>query len=75
MSDSRAALVSAITYARARGKVGRNVASPVKAPPGKSPGRPSRALTQEQHDRFKEPDPGMEYASTPMLPVSGGHRA
>jgi integrase len=48
MSDSRAALVSAITYAQARGKVGRNVAALVKAPPGKSPGRPSRALTQEQ---------------------------
>lgn len=48
MSDSRAALVSAITYAQARGKVGRNVAALVKAPPGKSAGRPSRALTSEQ---------------------------
>jgi len=46
--DSRAALVRAITYAQARGKVGRNVASLIKAPPGKSPGRPSRALTVAQ---------------------------
>lgn len=48
MSDARAALSSAITYAQARGKVARNVVALVKAPPGKSAGRPSRALTQEQ---------------------------
>jgi hypothetical protein len=42
--DSRAALVRAITHAQARGKVSRNVAALIKAPQGKSPGRPSRAL-------------------------------
>ena len=46
--DSRAAVVRAITYAQARGKVARNVASLIQAPRGKSPGRPSRALTVEQ---------------------------
>jgi integrase len=46
--DSRAALASAITYAQARGLVARNAADLVKAPPGKSPGRPSRALTYDQ---------------------------
>lgn len=48
--DSRAALVRAITHAQARGKVSRNVASLIKAPPGRSPGRPSRALTVAQAD-------------------------
>jgi integrase len=46
--DSRAALVRAITHAQARGLVGWNVASLIKAPPGGSPGRPSRALSVGQ---------------------------
>jgi len=46
--DSRAALAAAITYAQARGKVGRNVAALVKAPPGMTDGRPSKALTFDQ---------------------------
>jgi integrase len=46
--DTRAAFVRAITYAQARNLVGRNVASLIKAPPGKAPGRPSRALTAAQ---------------------------
>jgi hypothetical protein len=46
--DSKAALVRVITYAQARGKVARNVASLIKAPPGKKPGRPSHALTVQQ---------------------------
>jgi integrase len=46
--DPRAALAGAITYAQARGKVARNVAALVKAPPGMTDGRPSRALTLEQ---------------------------
>jgi integrase len=50
--DSRAALVRAITYAQARGKVARNVASLIQAPPGVSPGRPSQALTIGQAGAF-----------------------
>lgn len=46
--DSRAALVRVITYAQARDKVSRNVAALIQAPPGKSPGRPSRALNVTQ---------------------------
>lgn len=46
--DTRAALVRVITYAQARNLVARNVASLIKAPPGKAPGRPSRALTVAQ---------------------------
>ena len=46
--DSRAALVRAITHAQARGKVARNVASLIQAPPGKSPGRPSQSLSVAQ---------------------------
>lgn len=46
--DTRAALVRAVTYAQARGKVGRNVAALIKAPQGKAPGRPSKALTVTQ---------------------------
>ncbi|HEY2639800.1 MAG TPA: site-specific integrase [Streptosporangiaceae bacterium] len=48
LNDSRAALAAAITYAQVRGKIARNVAALVKAPAGKSPGRPSRALTLDQ---------------------------
>ena len=48
LNDSRAALAAAITYAQVRGKIARNVAALVKAPAGKSPGRPSRALTSQQ---------------------------
>jgi hypothetical protein len=43
--DTKAHLVQAINYAQARGRVARNVAALVKAPPGKAPGRPSRSLT------------------------------
>jgi integrase len=46
--DTRASLVRAVTYAQARGKVGRNVAALIKAPQGKAPGRPSKALTVTQ---------------------------
>ena len=46
--DTRAALVRAITYAQARGLVARNVASLIKSPPGKAPGRPSKALTVQK---------------------------
>lgn len=46
--DGRAALVSAINYAMLRNKIGRNVAALVEPPAGKSPGRPSRALTYDQ---------------------------
>ena len=46
--DTRAALVRVITYAQVRGKVGRNVAALIKAPAGKAPGRPSKALTVTQ---------------------------
>jgi hypothetical protein len=46
--DTRATLVRAITYAQARRKLSRNVASLIKAPPGKAPGGPSRALTLAQ---------------------------
>jgi integrase len=46
--DTRAALVRVITYAQARNLVGRNVASLISAPPGKAPGRPSKALTVPQ---------------------------
>jgi integrase len=45
---TRASLVRAITYAQARGKVGRNVASLVTPPAGQSPGRPSKSLTVVQ---------------------------
>jgi integrase len=46
--DARSNLVRAITYAQARGKVARNVASLISARPGTAPGRPSRALTVGQ---------------------------
>jgi len=46
--DSRACLVAAITYAQARKLVSQNVAALTKSPPGKSAGRPSRALTVMQ---------------------------
>jgi integrase len=46
--DSRASLVRVITYAQARNLVARNVADLIKAPPGKAPGRPSKALTVTQ---------------------------
>jgi hypothetical protein len=46
--DTRASLVRVITYAQARNLVARNVAGLIKAPPGKAPGRPSKALTAAQ---------------------------
>lgn len=50
--DARANLERAVTFAQARGKVGRNVVSLVKAPKGKAPGRPSKSLTVIQARRL-----------------------
>jgi hypothetical protein len=46
--DTRASLVRIITYAQARGLVGRNVVALIKAPKGQAPGRPSKSLTVAQ---------------------------
>jgi hypothetical protein len=46
--DTRASLVRIITYAQARGLVGRNVAALLKAPKRQAPGRPSKSLTVAQ---------------------------
>ena len=46
--DTRTSLVRIITYAQARGLVGRNVVALIKAPKGQAPGRPSKSLTVAQ---------------------------